>query len=159
MAMLAMALLGLFALIVGSMRTQAASAESELAEAAARRRLEELRNIPLDALLTTVGTRSAFAVGDGARRLIPPPGAPGWPDRAGVVELCRESRAPGDLPSVLTELGLDLDLDGDGDTDDGPEGGFDVYPVKLSVVWQTGPGAPPRTYVLRSVLTARREDE
>lgn len=147
-AVLAVALLALYALMLSSMRAQVGSQETELAVQAARRRLEELRNLPLEAVLAT-GPRSTFAVTCDGRTLLAPEDA-GRED-AGLVELC--------LPSVLAELGEDLDLNGDGDTEDVPDAGFTVLAVKVMIEWRSGPPSdPPRSFVLRSVLVPRTEE-
>lgn len=160
MAVLTTAVMAIYGLMLTSMRAQSESRETELAVQAAGRRLEELRDLPLATIVTSLGARSTFSVLDeGGRPLRAAATAPGAPDRAGTVELCRESDASGDLPSVRDELGLDLDLDLDGDLDDLPSASFRTLVVKITIAWQPPhPGDPPRTVVIRSVLTDRAGD-
>lgn len=160
MAVLTTAVMAIYGLMLTSMRAQAESRETELAVQAAGRRLEELRDLPVATIVTSLGARSTFVVLDeGGRPLRAAATAPGAPDRAGTVELCRESGAPGDLPSVLDELGLDLDLDADGDLDDLPGASFRTLVVKITIAWQPPqPGDPARSVVIRSVIVDRAGD-
>src|SRR5262245_21198072 len=123
LGILAVGLLGFFGLLVSSLQTQSTSHETELAVQAARAKLEEVRSLPLRSVIAVDGARTAFPVSG----LVQPAG--------GLVELCRERNASGDLPSVVAELGQDLDLNGDGDKDDAPADDFLVVPVKVTVTW------------------------
>ena len=156
--------LGLVALSVGSvygvifsgMRGHSGTQEHAIVVQAAATQMEEIRNLPLDALLTALSERSFFVVaGDLGRPLRPPASSP-FPE-AGMVEFCRESGAPGDLPSVKNEFGLDLDLNGDGDLLDTPGEGFVIYPIKITICWRSADG-DTHERVFRTMLTKRAED-
>ena len=156
LGVVALGVASVFSVIFFGMRGESETQEHAIAVQAATTQMEEIRNIPLDTVLASLSERSFFAVlGDRGQRLEPPASAVA--PEAGRVEFCRESGAPGDLPSVKDEFGLDLDLNGDGDLLDGPAEDFVVYPIKITIRWRTT-GGESQARVFRSILTRRAED-